>query len=90
MKITFICEHCGHSFAVDESLADKQGRCKNCGHEMHVPSPEFARLRQLAQLSPEARPEVLAAIAPLVASGYYLTPEAARRTAGALIQAIEP
>src|SRR5262245_45129399 len=48
MKITFTCEHCGHSFAVDESLAGKHGRCKNCGHEIHVPSPEF-RLEPLPE-----------------------------------------
>jgi predicted Zn finger-like uncharacterized protein len=40
MTITFRCEHCGHSFAVDESMAGKHGRCKNCGHEMNVPLPE--------------------------------------------------
>ena len=48
MKITFTCEHCGHQFAVDESLAGKQGRCQNCGKEMDVPSPEF-RLQPLAE-----------------------------------------
>ena len=48
MKITVTCEHCGHQFAVDESLAGKQGRCENCGKEMDVPSPEF-RLQPLAE-----------------------------------------
>jgi hypothetical protein len=46
MMISFTCEHCGHHFAVDESLAGKHGRCKNCGKEMDVPSPEF-RLQPL-------------------------------------------
>jgi hypothetical protein len=50
MNITFTCEHCGNSFAVDESLAGKHGHCKHCGHEMNVPSPEF-RLEPL----PESR-----------------------------------
>jgi hypothetical protein len=48
MKITFACEHCGQHFAVDESLAGKHGRCKSCGREMDVPSPEF-RLEPLAE-----------------------------------------
>lgn len=43
MKITFICEHCGHRFAVDESLAGKHGHCKNCGQEMDVPSAGTSR-----------------------------------------------
>jgi hypothetical protein len=48
MKITFTCEHCGHQFAVDESLAGKHGRCKSCGQEMNVPSPGF-RLEPLPE-----------------------------------------
>jgi hypothetical protein len=52
MKIAFTCEHCGHHFAVDESLAGKHGRCKNCGQEMNVPSPEF-RLELLPETASE-------------------------------------
>jgi hypothetical protein len=48
MKITFAREHCRHEFAVDESLAGQHGRCKNCGRELDVPSPEF-RLQPLAE-----------------------------------------
>ena len=48
MKINFTCEHCGHHFAVDESLAGKHGRCKNCGQEMTVPAPGF-RLEPLPE-----------------------------------------
>jgi hypothetical protein len=56
MKITFACEHCGHQFAVDESLAGQHGRCKSCGREMDVPAPEF-RLEPLAEDASD-RPEV--------------------------------
>jgi hypothetical protein len=48
MQITFTCEHCGHHFEVDESLAGKHRHCKNCGKEMDVPSPEF-RIQPLAE-----------------------------------------
>jgi hypothetical protein len=48
MTMTFSCERCGHRFEVDESLAGKSGRCKQCGHEMRVPSPEF-RLAPIAE-----------------------------------------
>jgi hypothetical protein len=55
----------------------------------HVPSPELVQLREAVHLSADIRPEVLAAVGPLVASGYYLTPESAYRTADAMIQAVD-
>jgi hypothetical protein len=67
MKITFTCEHCGHQFAVDESMAGKHGHCKNCGQEMVVPSPGF-RLEPVAEAASErtdaARPAAPATQSP--------------------------
>jgi hypothetical protein len=44
----FLCEQCGHILEVDESLVGKHGHCKNCGHEMTIPSPGF-RLEPLQE-----------------------------------------
>ena len=42
MKIAFPCESCGHRFQVDESLAGKKCKCKQCGHVFLIPSPRPA------------------------------------------------
>ena len=35
--IAFQCSSCGQSFEVDDSLAGKKGRCRNCGQIFTVP-----------------------------------------------------
>ena len=42
MKIAFACPGCGCSGSVDESLAGRQIRCKQCNHRFPVPHPEGA------------------------------------------------
>ncbi len=44
--ITFSCGRCGHEFEVDDSFAGKEGRCKQCGYAMTIPSGGF-RLRPI-------------------------------------------
>ena len=56
---------------------------------LHVPSPELAHLRQLVQISPEVRPDVIWRVSQSLESGYYTSQEAAERTADSMIQAIE-
>jgi hypothetical protein len=56
---------------------------------LHVPSPELANFRQLVQTSPDVRPDVVSRVSQLLESGYYASPDAAKRTADAMIQAIE-
>jgi hypothetical protein len=46
--VKFVCEHCGHEFELDESLAGRSGRCKRCGHGMTVPSAGF-RLKPIEE-----------------------------------------
>jgi hypothetical protein len=55
----------------------------------HVPSPELARLRDLLASEPDSRVEVLAQVANRLASGYYSTPDAALRTADAMLTSAE-
>jgi hypothetical protein len=61
----------------------------NVQANLHVPSPELSNLRQLVQVSPDVRPDVVARVAQSLAGGYYGTPDAAERTADAMINAIE-
>src|SRR4051812_23158011 len=56
---------------------------------VHVRSPEINKLRQLVQVSPDVRPEVIARVSQVLESGFYTTAEAATQTADAMIQAIE-
>jgi hypothetical protein len=37
--IAFQCSSCRHKFEVDDSLAGKRGRCKNCGEIFTIPGP---------------------------------------------------
>jgi hypothetical protein len=37
MALTFFCKNCGKQFTVDESMAGRHGRCKQCGHEFDIP-----------------------------------------------------
>ncbi len=36
--IAFQCSSCGQKFEVDDSLAGKKGRCKNCGERFAIPA----------------------------------------------------
>jgi hypothetical protein len=56
---------------------------------LHVPSPELASYRQLVLTSPDVRPDVVSRVSQLLDSGYYGTPDAAKRAASAMITAIE-
>jgi len=56
---------------------------------VHIPSPELAQYRQLVQLSPDVRPDVVSRVSQLLESGYYNSPAAAEQTADAMITAIE-
>ena len=38
--ITFSCTSCGKTFDIDDDLAGRQGRCKQCGAVIRIPSPE--------------------------------------------------
>ena len=37
--IRFKCIYCGQRIAVNDDLADRQGKCPTCGHQLHVPKP---------------------------------------------------
>jgi len=52
----------------------------------HVPSAELKSLLKDLRDIPEVRPEKLADAAAKIASGYYLTPEAASKTAEAILR----
>lgn len=43
MAIAFSCEGCGKSFSVDDRLAGKRSRCKQCGHVFQIPGPSPAQ-----------------------------------------------
>jgi hypothetical protein len=57
---------------------------------LHIPSPELAQYRQLVQISPDVRPDVVSRVSQLLESGYYNSPAAAEQTADAMIIAIDP
>ncbi len=40
MPITFECDQCRREYRVDESLAGKRVKCKQCSHLLTIPSPE--------------------------------------------------
>jgi hypothetical protein len=39
MTIAFSCPTCGRAYTVNETLACKRARCKQCGTEMRIPAP---------------------------------------------------
>ncbi len=55
----------------------------------HVPSAELLALLALVRQATEVRPDVLQRVAERLANGYYLTRDAAARTAAAIQQAQE-
>jgi hypothetical protein len=55
----------------------------------HVPSPELLDLLARVKQEPEVRPDVLARVAQRLASGYYLSRQAATDTAEAVQNARE-
>lgn len=74
MSIRFACPQCDHSFAVGEKFEGRHVRCKQCGHELVVPSAHAAsqassqglRLQPLDDDEPIRAPaHLLAAAAPL-------------------------
>lgn len=79
MSIRFACPKCGHPFAVGEKFEGRHARCKQCGHELVVPSAQAAaqttsptsdpaglRLQPLDDDEPIRAPaHLLAAAAPL-------------------------
>ena len=56
---------------------------------VHVPSPELLELMARVEQAPEVRPEVLERVAQRLASGFYLTREAAEQTADILRQSAD-
>ncbi|MCC6419038.1 MAG: hypothetical protein IT429_12455 [Gemmataceae bacterium] len=50
----------------------------------HVPSAQLAGLLDQVRQTPAVRPDRLREVAERLASGYYLTPEAAQQTADAI------
>ena len=56
---------------------------------LHVPSAELVALVARVVQEPEVRPEVLQRVAQRLASGYYLTRDAAERTAEAFLDSEE-
>jgi hypothetical protein len=59
MPIVFKCGECGESFEVDESLAGKAIRCRECDQYGKVPLPEIMRPRPPAPLPAPPPPPVL-------------------------------
>jgi hypothetical protein len=51
----------------------------------HVPSPEAIQLQQQLAQIPEVRQDRLTEVSIKLASGYYLSPQAANWTAGAIL-----
>lgn len=43
MAISFGCERCGKAYKLDDSLAGKKAKCKQCGLEFRIPEPAMAR-----------------------------------------------
>ena len=43
MAISFACHQCGRRYQVDEGLAGKRVKCKECEAVLSVPAPEAAR-----------------------------------------------
>ena len=40
MSITFHCDSCGKKFTVDDSLAGRRAKCKNCQAPIVVPAAD--------------------------------------------------
>ena len=40
MSLTFSCPTCRRAYTVDEALAGKRARCKQCGTTMPIPTPD--------------------------------------------------
>ena len=64
----------------------RHSQSKAAGLKIYTPEPALARLIALVQQHPEARAQVLLKIKERLAAGDYLTPEAAARTAVAIIK----
>lgn len=45
MTVSFSCEECGKDYQVDDGLAGKRGRCKQCGHTMKIPAAEAVAVK---------------------------------------------
>lgn len=55
----------------------------------HTPSPELMQFLSIARQTPQVRQKVLQQVAQRLADGDYLTPEAAEKTADAILNALE-
>ncbi|WP_337173018.1 hypothetical protein, partial [Paludisphaera sp.] len=57
MKIHFSCPFCAKSYSVDETLAGRKGRCKDCGTTMQIPGATATKpVAPAPAPAPKARP----------------------------------
>ncbi|GAB4150745.1 MAG: hypothetical protein Tsb009_25730 [Planctomycetaceae bacterium] len=66
MSISFQCDSCGKNFTVDDSLAGRKAKCKNCQSPIVVPSPEVEEAIPVAPLIEEDEPVMAAVVEPEV------------------------
>jgi dienelactone hydrolase len=76
MAISFECEGCGKEYTVRDELAGKTGQCKQCGHQMTIPSDRDADGYGLESPPPPPEPEAIpdSAMLPPRKSGWATRP----------------
>ena len=55
MPITFVCDQCGESYQVENALAGKAVRCRNCNDLGRVPQAKEAATKKEAAPSPHSQ-----------------------------------
>jgi hypothetical protein len=56
MLISFSCEFCGKQYHLDDMLAGKRVRCKECGHVFRIPAPAVLMVADVQEAEPWSEP----------------------------------